>query len=300
MKSYTCPICQKSHKIYPGLELPPPSWINELSPAEKEARVKAFDGLKIVDKTRVFLKVTVEIFLEQEDNLFFSWNCWGETSLQAFGPLFSKLQQGETVSFTGTMPQIPMYYEPGEDLACTFTMYPEGGRTIATVETDSRIKEDQSRPITKDRLIELMNGLHHRSGSDKFDRDDRPFTDRLLELIQKAKTDFIDQGKQVCITVHHDPAIGLQIVSSGVLEFMDEGAIGFGLHLPFDNEKAVMEQFKKHDQYGEYHYHVWDGTPTWQRNFGLDKGAVMEVTQALLIEVYEVDVEELDLDIFEL
>jgi len=269
-----------------------------MSSADKEARVQEFEEFLVVDNTRIFFKATVEVFWEGQSSPFFSWNTWGETTRETFLPAGQKLQAGEPASFPGSIPSITVFYEPGGHLNCTFTIFPEEGKTIVSVDTPSQLKTDQSKPITTERVIELMNRLHHREDKNTGQKDNRPFDERLKESLEIAQKDYLDKKKQVCITLLASPAIGCQIVSSSILEISTDAAVGLGLHLPFD-EATERGIFENHPEAKHFHLHVWDGIPTWQRDFGMDFEQLLNVTMMLLIEVFKVDVEKIELDVFE-
>jgi hypothetical protein len=87
-----------------------------------------------------------------------------------------------------------------------------------------------------------MDYVHHGRPHKEQQTDTRPFEERLQTAIDLIKSTYLPKGCDYCLSFYAAPPNGFQVVSSAILEATDDGAVGFGLHLPFDDDEKMMER----------------------------------------------------------
>ncbi|MFK8163053.1 MAG: DUF2199 domain-containing protein [Lewinella sp.] len=283
MTTYHCETCNKEHKIYSGLEIPPPAIIAEMPKAKKAERIHDFGVLVVVDERQVFINGYIYIFLEGKDDPFFSWHGWAELDRLDLLGKRKRLQEGEPITVKGEFPGIPMLYHSTDSLDCTVTIFPDVETPPDIVVTQpSQLQKDQAKPISLDRMKEIMNQLHHAGDySGKREEFEEPFALRLNQLLDEMTTTYIDKGEDYCINLNGKHATSFQLVSSGVLEGASDQGQGFGLHLPFDpsDREMVLQQqrFLSLPVSKDFTCHEWDGIPTYQLDVGDKRKRLLEL-----------------------
>jgi len=168
---------------------------------------------------------------------------------------------------------------------------------------DSQLKEDQSKPITESRMIEIMQMLHHHPQSEEKRRSDEPFKQRLLKEFEYVEKEYIAKEKDFVINISTGTVL-FQITSNKMLEINRIKERGFGLHLSFDetDEESVeeMAKFRSKEYSAEFDYHDLDGIPTYQVDLGTDKKRLEELVCRMVLDVYEEDLEMVEIDNFKI
>lgn len=305
MEKYKCSICGKEHKIYRGLEMPAPDRIFELSEEERKSRVKKWDGFYFLDDKYFFVNGYINIALENHEFPFFYWKVWASISHKQFLEKLDELKTGKKIEFDGNLEDSLLFYpnSKGLKLKAYIRLTNEDIIIEFVIVEDSILKNDQAKPISKDRMIELMEIFcHNKANRDK--KFDKPFSDRLRYEMLNAENIYIDKNKDFTINVCGKNEVLFQIVSNAMLESGLENKKGFGLHLSFDQSfddcKKEIKKFRKTKYANEFDYHELDEIPTYQIDVGNDKKRLEELIKGLIIEVYEEELELIDLDNFEI
>ena len=89
-----------------------------------------------------------------------------------------------------------------------------------------------------------------------------------------------------------------------MLEISKNKEEGFGLHLSFDESfesaKEELANFRKQDYLKEFDYHEFDEIPSYQIDLGRDTNQINEIVKQLIIDVYEQDIELVEIETFEI
>lgn len=302
MTTYHCPDCKKDHKIYPGLEIPPPEFITKMSPEERELRVKDFAELIVVDNQRVFGNGYIFIYMEGQEEAIFSWHGWAELSLKDAIAKVPALKHQALVQVEGTFPGIPIFYDNSESLQCLFTLSNEDQHSEIIIIQESQLQKDQKQPITKERMIALMNRLHHMGESTVAPTYDAPFAARFREVIEEVKSQYLKKGKEFALNLLTSQAISFQLVGNSMLKDGPSSTNGIGLYLPFDQSDPILitqqKRFLATDYADLFTLNEWDGIPIHELDIGQDYKRLQQLVLQILTDVFEEDIESVGFEHF--
>ena len=304
MKKYQCPICEKTHDIYWGLEMPSPDRIFALSEEERKARVKEWEGFYFLDNKHFFVNGYIYIPFEDDEDTFLSWKVWASISHKQFVENLEALKMGERIEFDGELEDAIIFYpnSKGLKLKVFIQLTNEAINIEILVEENSVLKKDQEKPISKERVMELMEVFYHNKISKKKQFEDS-FSERLRQELLKVENNYLKKGKDFVINIAGEKSVLFQVVGIKMLESNEGNDQGFGLHISFDQsfeeETDRIAKFRQTEYAKAFHYHEWDGIPTYQMNLGNDKKQLEILIKRLVEEVYEYEIESIDLDNFE-
>ncbi len=305
MKKYKCEICGKNHNVYRGIESPLPDLISEIPEEERESRIHDMKGLCIIDKESLLGNGYILIDMENLDEPFFCWKVWVQISSEDFKNNLEQLKKGERVELNGELlSQIP-FYSKSEGLKSKVIIQAFDELEIEIkIDEDSKFKEDQSKPITKERVIEIMQRLnHHELFKDK-EIFDKPFSDRLIDELVHAEKEYIQKDKGFAINISSPNTTLFQIVNSNMLESKEDNIKGFGLDLSFDEsfEENLEEisKFKKQEYSKDFKFVILDNIPIYQVDMGTDKKRIEKLVKRIIEDVYEQEIKMVGIDSFEI
>ncbi|MEM6321737.1 MAG: DUF2199 domain-containing protein [Bacteroidota bacterium] len=306
MKNYKCPICGKKHSVYSGLEISIPSEMYDMSEEERVTRVEEFTkGFFFVDKKDFYVNGWLYLGVENEAYPFFTYNLCASIDHQQFLANLDELKSGEHVVFNGKLAnELPQYPNSIElKVKVTIQLTEEDIEIEFTVTEESQLKNDQVKPMTKDRVIELMTFFHHNEAHNK-DEFNASFEKRFQEAIIQVQKDFIDRGETFGINLSADGSACFQIIANQMLEKMDSEILGFGIHLPFDQsfeeEIEKLVKFKKTDLVNQFDYYLLDGIPTYQKDLVRDIDLLEVIVKQLITEVYQQKLDNINIESFEI
>ena len=163
MEKYKCEICGKKHPIYTWMEIPIPMILFNMSEEEKEKRVKEFNGFYIIDEDILFASGWVNIDVENYDSPFYSWKTWTSIDKKEFIKNVEELKTGKIIEFNSKLEAPLPFYEDLRDLKTKTRIQVTNGEIIVEILADEegKLKEDQSKPITENRMIEIMQMIDH-------------------------------------------------------------------------------------------------------------------------------------------
>lgn len=302
MTKYTCPECGKKHTIYSGLKAPEPE---EIRNAPDES-TKRFDEFVVIENKTVFLPGDININVTGQPEPFFRWSIWVKVELSEMLNKSDRIRADEVVPLQGFFySQLPFYPEMmGSDIACSITLDPlsMAPETVEVLDA-GQLKTDQDTPISLERMMEIMNVVHHGLPTTKKEAFEEPFAERLSAELARIRAVFLDEGKIFGMNLVTDSAAPLQIVSSSILED-NSGEAGFGIHLPLDlsfpEHEPVLARFKQLSIAGEFALHHWDGIPTYQLDCRLDLEKLVAYATLILEDCFGEDVETVGFDVFEI
>ena len=304
MEKYKCEICGIKHNVFGGMESPLPDLISEIPEEEKENRIYDMKGMCIVDKELLFGNGYILIEMENLEEPIFCWKVWVQISIEDFQNNLEELKDGKRVELNGKLlSQIP-FYSKSEGLKSKVIaqLYDELEIEIR-IDEDSKLKDDQSKPITKERVIQIMQRLnHHELFKDK-KVFDKPFSDRLIDELIYAEKEYIQKDKGFAINISSPNSTLFQIVNNNMLESKEDNQKGFGLHLSFDEsfEESLEEisKFRKQEYSKDFNYLNLDDIPTYQIDLGTDKERTEKLVKRIIEDVYEQKIEVIETDNFE-
>lgn len=301
MKSYQCPLCDKSHTVYYGTKSPIPQRLN--THLKEDAKLKATrlsDTAYAVDKV-LYLAADLKIKCAFVDDLI-SHRVWVLTELAAFQKQFDDLKSGTTIELEGILLSEISLFNISRGLKSKVIINPEKKSMEVLITEESSIKNDQSNPISKERMLKMMERIHHPETWKKPFEFDAPFEKRMEAICTKVIEEYIKKEKYFSINVSNYKETLFQFIANNML--IDQGENGFGLHLPNDDtnenhidvRRAMLILRGKMDIKKE----KIDGIVTYQKDYS-DNISLMVVDAKKIIEsVFGQDPEKCDLDVYEL
>jgi hypothetical protein len=306
MEEYKCEICGKKHNVFRVLESPLPDLITEIPEEERESRVNELNGFYVVDRKWFLGNGYIHIEMEGLDEPIFYWQVWATISPDDFQNNLENLMNGKTVELRGRLQSEIPFYPKSKGLEAKVIIQATDDEMLLEirVDEDSKLKEDQSKPIKRGRVIELMQHIYHCELFKEKKEFDRTFDERLREELNYAENEYIKNEKDFAINISSPNSVLFQIISSRMLEISTNGKSGFGLHLSFDDSfeesKEEIEKFRKQDYSKDFEYHDLDDIPTYQIDLGKDKNRIEELVKRLIEDVYEQRIETIDTDNYEI
>lgn len=305
MEKYKCEICGKKHNVFRGIESPFPDLISDIPEEERENRIYDMKGMYIIDKEKLLGNGYILIEMENLDEPIFYWQVWVQISIKDFQNNLEQLKNGERVELNGKLlSQIP-FYEKSEGLESKIIIQASNELEIEIrIDEDSQLKEDQSKPISEKRVIEIMQRLNHHELFKKKKEFDKSFSERLIDELNFAEKEYINKEKGFAINISSPNTTLFQIVNSNMLESKDDNKKGFGLHLSFDEsfDESIEEinKFRNQDYSNNFDYHDLDEIPTYQIDLETDKEQIKKLVIQIIKDVYEQEVETIETDNFEI
>ena len=305
MEKYKCEICGKNHKVYRSMDIPLPRMISEMSEEEREKRVKEFSGFYYVDDELLFANGWVNIEVENYEFPFYYWKTWSSISRKKFLDNLEELKTGKVIEFDGKLEEELPFYPNSKDLKTKTLIQATNEGIIVEIQAkeESQLKEDQSKPITEKRMIEIMQMLNHHPDREEQKNFDKPFKQRFLQELENAENEYIANEKDFVINLSTGTVL-FQVISNKMLEINRINERGFGLHLSFDetHDESLEEiaKFRNKGYSKEFDYHDLDEIPTYQIDLGTDKERLEDLVIKILVDVYEEEMETIETDNFEI
>lgn len=305
MDKYKCEICGKNHDIFVSLSVPLPRMISSMSESDRELRVRKKDEFYYVDEDLMFANGWVNVGVENYDYPFFYWKTWVSISKSKFSNSINVLATGEIVEFPGKMEEeLPFY--PGSYGLDTKTLLQvtKDGLVVEIKATGtSKLKEDQTSPISEKRVIEIMQMLHHNPKTEERRKNlIIPFSERLNQAIKFCEEEYLKKNKDFVIDISSNEVL-FQIVSSAMLEIKGGGK-GFGIDLSFDDSfeetKKQVERFNLQEYSKEFKLHNIDGIPTYQLDLGNDEIKLEQLVIKIIKDVYMENLKTTEVDHLEI
>ena len=305
MEKYKCEICKKQHAVYRSIEIDLPNYILEMPEEEREKRIQRESIFCFVDNKTIFVNGYLNIESQNYESPYFYWKIWTSISGIDYQENLEKLIAGNIVEFKGKLENYLPFYREHIGLEANTLIQVKGDQIFSEViiTEESRLKEDQSNPISDERLIEIMQMIYHhpeREGKNNFDK---PFYDRLSKELQNAKLEYIDNHKNFAIDLSNTSTNLFQIVNNKMLEVNSNLSNGFGLHLSFDDSfdecKEEIQKFRSKDYSRYFDFHNLDRIPTYQIDLGMNIEQLIELVGKIIVEVYEENPEKIEIDKFE-
>ncbi len=161
MEEYKCKICNKNHTVYYGLKAGIPRHVLEMRMNQEEERIKEFsDYLIIIDKKKVLLKGQIILETLFTESLIV-YQAWIEIPKKIYVAQIEKAKEKPSLELVGELASELPFYQQLKGAKAKWIL--NKGDKIGEIRalSDCQLRSDQKEPISKERLIKMMNGLHH-------------------------------------------------------------------------------------------------------------------------------------------
>lgn len=304
MNKYECRICGKSHNIFRVIECPEPDLLTELSEDEKRKRVEKIDGFYLLDQNTLFGNGMLLIDMEGLDEPIFYWKVWVSMSPREFYDNLEQIITYESTELNGKLEsEIPFYEKSkGLQVGIKFVTTDEIQLNIR-IKENSQIKQDQSKPISKERFEEIMGNINHPELFRNIAEFEIPFLKRLTKELDHIQSDYIKAERYFVTNIMSSRSVILQIISNQMLHKKSNKISGFGIHLSFDESfEESAEELKNFKIQGfdkDFLFSNIDEVPIYQIDLGLDIERIKTMIVKLVENVFEENIERLELETFE-
>lgn len=276
--------------------------IDILLKEENERLEKINEKFYIIDNKSVIIEGDITLKTQfQEEPIVHS--VWIELSLEEF---LSQTQEqtsakNSEIQIKGKLASELPFYEEFVGLEVMYKV--KENESVANVEiiSQSKLKFDTENPISKSRMIEMMQLINHPeiiNGKTSFDK---PFKNRLNEIIEKANIEFKLAGKLFVINISNPREVLFQLVSNRMLNNPSKKDIGihlsndeFGSEFEIINRKMIA--ICKSNSFVKLSL---DEIETYQKDYEFKDSELAEDIDMILTEVFDENVEIIELDIFE-
>ena len=217
MKNYQCKICGKNHDIFRGMREEYPAPYYDIPEEEKESRVKDQGDILIIDKLSSYAFGNILIEMENQEKPFFCWEVWVKLSNESLRQHLEDFATDATVEIDGVLVSKLPFYEKAKGLKVKVYIS-KGNKAIEIrIDENSPLKEDQAKPITENRMIELMQMIHHNPKREERQNSAQPFKERLLAELEHAQAAYIVNEKDFVIDVSTSTVL-FQIIGNTMLD----------------------------------------------------------------------------------
>ena len=169
------------------------------------------------------------------------------------------------------------------------------------ITTESQVKLDQQKPITKQRFVQIMQRINHPELLKEKKSFNKPFKDRLINIIRTADKQFMCKGKNFLINIYNARETLIQLVSSNLL--VNSQIKGIGIHIRNDDTsedyKAIKKRMSKISKDLDIQELKLDHIETYQKEYAFNEIELTQDIEMVISNVYKQNIEELDIDIYE-
>lgn len=301
MEKYKCDLCDKNHHFFYRSESPLPPNIYKIVNNDTENRIDSLGDLAyVLDKKRLIIKGSLQISLDFDDGVIEHF-VWMNIPLPQFSDNLNNLEAGEEVELEGVIISDLPFFEDLIDSEAKLFMHRSKACGQIKITSENQIKKDQESPISKERLIQISQRINH----PELWKDKKTFEDgfkvRFNEILKTAKTDYIEKEKAFVIDISNQREGLLQLIASELLK--ESSDIGIRLHLSNDdintdykNVQIKMDEISKSTGINKV---VIDKIETYQKSYALNDKTLFKEIKYIIETVFEENLDELELDIFE-
>ena len=269
-------------------------------------KIKELEGLFFVDNKWVLANGYILIEMESLDEPIYFWQVWVAISPLDFQNNLDKLEIREVFQVNGRLLSHIPFYERSKDLLVDVIIYPSDEFELEIeirIDEESQFKNDQSKPISKERAIEIMQHIHHPELYKPAKVFDKPFNERLNKDLDNVKSNYLENNENFAVNISAPGFTLFQIIHSNMLESNNNKDFGYGLHLSFDDSfadsKDEIRRFKNQAYAADFDYHDLNEIPTYQINLQENKARLVELVGSIIEDVYQRDIETIEIDAFE-
>ena len=165
MKYYHCDKCSKRHQVYYSMIHPGPMMMFDMTEQEIKQRIyKQGEGMMIIDQERVFIRGEIIMNIHFDETLFLTLLLWAELD---FEEVQSKMDRAKNlkipVELEGRLDSGGPFYPNCKHIKAKLLPHNSihGDPQMVPQGYNDDLSLDYTTGITKRRLINLMNKLHH-------------------------------------------------------------------------------------------------------------------------------------------
>lgn len=302
MEKYKCQICKKKHSVYYSSTGGIPKFLLEIRMNEEFDRIEELsDDLLLIDKEKVIVKGNIMIETKFTENPIFH-EAWISIPLNNYLEQIEQTNGKPILELTGKVASELPFFQNLLGLTAKWSYNEIQGYAKIDIIDDSQLKNDQSKPISKDRVMEMMQLIHHPELTKEKKVFEKPFQERFNEIIRKAKTEFSAKGKLFLIDISNLKEVVIQLISSEMLSKKSNNEIG--LHLSNDKANDDFEdvQDKMVELYDNLKFRKFelDNIETYQKAYEFGDINMFNEVKLICESVYEQNIDELEIEINEM
>ena len=301
MEKYKCDICKKNHSVYYSSYDSMPRKVSDMLLKDESHRIeKVSESHHLIDNSYLIVKGLILIettFTEYPIN----HEAWIEIPIKEYTDQLEDAKGKPTLTLKGKLATELPFYKDFTGLNANWILNEKYDFGQIQITSDSRLKTDQSEPITEDRVIEMMQLIHHPELLNEKPVFDSSFQSRFIDIIKKAKEEYFNKGSNFLIDISNQKEILFQLISSKMLSIESNG--GIGLHLSNDKTnddfKLVNSRMSSICKEKMIKIFQLDGIETYQKNYEFSDDSLFKDVELILKSVYEENIEELEIEISE-
>ncbi len=301
MEKYKCEICNKKHAVYYSSTGGIPKSVLDIRLKEETERIEELsEYLHLVDKKHVFVKGIIKIETTFNDYPI-THEAWIEIPIKEYVSQIEQAKEKADLELYGTIASVLPFFQNIIGLEAKWVLDKENQFGEIIAQTESQLKEDQQNPITKQRMAKMMEFVHHPELHRTKKQFDRPFNERFVEVINKAKAEFAKKGKFFLIDISNLKEVLFQLISSEMLSTEAKGKIGIHISNDESNEnyEIVKKEMSKISTSKMMKEFKLDEIETYQKSYAFTDNVLIEDVIQIIKLVYGEEKEELEIEIHE-
>lgn len=302
MEKYKCHICKKKHSVYYSSTGGIPKFLLEIRMNEELDRIEELStDFLLIDKVKVIVKGNIIVETEFTENPIFH-EAWISIPLNNYLSQVELAKCKQTLELTGEVASELPFFPNLVGLTAKWSYNEKQGYAKIDIIAESQIKNDQAKPISKDRVIEMMQLIHHPELFKEKKIFKKPFQERLNEIVSKAKTEFSAKGKLFLIDISNLKEVVIQLISSEMLS--NESNNKIGLHLSNDeangNFEEVQDRMAGLYEKLKFRNFELDKIETYQKKYEFGDTNLFNEVKLICESVYDQNIDELEIEISEM
>lgn len=290
------------HVIYYNSTGSIPQKILEIKMNDETNRIEeVLEYLHFVDSKDAYLKGIISLQTTFTEHPI-THEAWIEMPIKKYVTQVEEARGNPELVLYGTIASILPFYQNFVGLSAKWVLDAKNqiGKIIAL--TPSKLKEDQEYPISEERIAKMMELVHHPELHKKKKIFKSSFRERLEEMIDEVRTEYIEKNKLFLIDISNTKEVLFQLVPSEMIKNKASGNIGIHIGNDESNEnyliiKSRMDRLCDSDMFTRL---VLDDIETYQKNYHFTDSALLKDIKKIVEWVYDENMEEVDLNISEM
>ena len=302
MEKYKCHICEKNHSVYYSSTGGIPKFLLEIRMNEELDRIEELsDDFLLIDKEKVIVRGNIIIETNFIENPIFH-EAWISIPLNNYLEQIEQTNGKPILELTGEVASELPFFQNLVGLAAKWSYSEKQGYAKIDIIDESQLMRDQSKPISKDRVIEMMQLIHHPELYKNKKIFEITFQERFNETLSKAKLEFSAKNKLFLIDISNLKEVLVQLISSEMLS--NESKNGVGLHLSNDeindNFAEVHQRMALIYEDLKFRRFELDNIETYQKKYEFGEANLFDELKLICESIYEQDIDKLEIEISEM
>jgi hypothetical protein len=297
MEKYKCHICNKNHAILGDSESPLPNELSDLI-ENKGQFEKLGENVYLIKKETIIISGDLLLKVEETEEPIVH-RIWVKVIGEAFFSKLEDLKQQKPVILNAIILSELPFFDKTYGLQCELRIHRNIYGSIHIL-TESQLKKDQEKPISNQRLIEMMQGVYH-SPKNSNNHLTKPFNKRLLNILETANLEYLKKDKYFIIDFTKSNNVLFQLISSELLANPTLASLGIHLSNDETNENythvsTIMNRLTKNL---DFKFITLDNIETYQKEYSWNSDELKLDIKKIILEVFEENIEEVEIEIFE-